>query len=479
MIDLRPFVSTLDNAPVAVLGLGLSGMACVRACIAAGATVHAWDDDVQKREKAKDIGATINDLEQMEGYACLILSPGIPLHFPLLHPVVENARAAGVEIIGDIELLHRANHGLKTIGITGTNGKSTTTALIGHILTRAGLHPAVGGNIGTAVMDMELSKAGAIVLELSSYQLDLCVDFSPDIAVHLNLSPDHIDRHGDMQGYIDAKMRIFKGAGDAVIGIDDKESLGMMARVQELGLRHVYGISSARMLAQGVYVKDGLLYDVMTGEGSTNKDTPIASLSSCSNLLGVHNHQNAAAAYAVCRLMGIKAGTIMAGMESYPGLAHRMFLVRSINGIAYINDSKATNADAAGKALASYRNIYWILGGRPKAGGLDGLEPLMERVHAAFVIGEAASEFSAWLKNYAVTVTSCADLKQALKSAHHLAQASRGEPGGGGVVLLSPACASFDQFRSFEHRGEVFTDLVMALPDTSGTIIGSAEEVAS
>ncbi len=462
MIDLKPYVQSLAGKPVAVFGLGLSGMACVRALVAAGAVVHVWDDDEVRRKAAEQLGAAINNLSALDGYAFLLLSPGIPLHHPAPHPVVERARAAEIPIIGDIELLHRAGHGLKTIGVTGTNGKSTTTALIGHILARAGLRPAIGGNIGTAVMEMNLAGAGIIVLELSSYQLDLCDTFAPDIAIHLNLTPDHIDRHGDLNGYINAKMRIFRGAGDAVIGMDDDSSKAMAELVQKSGQRIVYGISTAEKIRRGAYVREGKIHDTMQ-----EQDDVVGNLTGCANLQGIHNHQNAAAAYVACRLVAVKPETVFAGMGTYPGLPHRMFTVRTLNGVAYVNDSKATNADAAGKALACYRNIYWILGGKPKAGGLSGLEPLMDRVRHAFVIGEAAEDFSAWLKNNGVPVRSCGTLERAVADAHLLAQGDRGQPGGAEVVLLSPACASFDQFRSFEHRGDVFADIVLRLEENT------------
>lgn len=461
MIDLKAYVSTLNGKPAAVYGLGLSGMAAVRALVAAGVSVRAWDDDAGKRETAAKAGAQIDDLSgDLSNFAFLLLSPGIPLHFPAPHPVVARARAAGTEIIGDIELLHRAGHGLKTIGVTGTNGKSTTTALIGHILNDAGMHVAVGGNIGKAALDLNLSGADAVVLELSSYQLDLCPDFAPDIAVHLNLTPDHLDRHGDVEGYKTAKMRIFRGAGQAVIGVDDAPSQAMLHSVEKSGMRAVYAISASAPVARGAYVRDGILFDAMGAQPAE-----IGDLRAMKTLPGVHNHQNAAAAYAACRLMEARAEAIMAAMRRYPGLPHRMHLVRVINGVSYVNDSKATNADAAAKALACYRNIYWILGGKPKDGGLDGLEPLLERVSHAFVIGAAAPDFSRWLARRGVPLTQCDTMARAVPEAHRLAQAGRGQPGGAGVVMLSPACASFDQFRSFEHRGDVFTDLVKALPE--------------
>ncbi|MDB5492604.1 MAG: UDP-N-acetylmuramoylalanine--D-glutamate ligase [Micavibrio sp.] len=453
MIDLTRYAETLKGKPVAVYGLGLSGLATVRALVAAEARVYAWDDDEAKRIEAVKIGSEIDMLENLGGFAALVLSPGVPLHFPKPHPVVERARRDGVEIIGDVELLHRARLGKKTIGITGTNGKSTTTALIGHILKSSGVNVAVGGNIGTAVLELE--AADIFLMELSSFQLDLCTSFAPDIAVHISLTPDHLDRHGDMDGYAAAKMRIFNGPGRAVIGIDDEPSRRMAAQVVDEGERDIYTVSVIGSVDKGVDVEDGILYDAMTGEAEE-----IVDLKAFSNLPGVHNHQNAAVAYAVARLVGLPSGSIVGAMKSYPGLPHRLFTVRTISGVPYINDSKATNADAAGKALASYAHIHWIVGGKPKDGGLSGLENLLPHVKQAYVIGEAAESFSAWLIAHRVMVENCGTLEKAVEAAHRNAQSD-----GQGVVLLSPACASYDQFKSFEHRGEVFTGLVKGLEE--------------
>lgn len=462
MIDLTRYKATLNNKPVAVLGLGLSGMASVRALRAAGIAVTAWDDHEPHRDAASTLDAQIENLSvaDLSGFAHLVLAPGIPLHFPEPHPAVIRAREAGIEVIGDVEILHRAAHGIKTIGITGTNGKSTTTALVGHILNRCGVDAVICGNIGRAVLDIDLPRkeSAVIVLELSSYQLDLCTTFAPDIAVHTNLTPDHIDRHGDLAGYINAKMRIFNGAGEAVIGVDDAPSLQMMERVESAQTRRVHPVSSGKVLTHGIYVHNGMLFDAMHGAAAE-----IGDVHAIKTLMGVHNHQNIAAAYAVARLLGLAPQVIVKALESYPGLPHRMFIVRHINGVGYIDDSKATNADAAGKALACHKNIYWIVGGRAKEGGLDGLEHLMDRIAQAFVIGEAADDFCKWLDNHGVTYTRSETLDRAVADAHHQAQSNRGLPGGDGVVLLSPACASFDQFKSFEHRGQVFAQLVNAL----------------
>lgn len=467
MIDLSSIAAGLGGRPVAVFGLGLSGLATVSAFVRAGVSVTAWDDDETKRTQAASEGATITNLTlaDLSGFAMLVVAPGIPLTHPEPHVVVARAQEFGVEILGDVELLHRVHHGRKTIGITGTNGKSTTTALIGHVLNANGITASVGGNIGRAALDIELPpQDGVIVLELSSYQLDLCPTFAPDIGVHMNLTPDHLDRHGDMAGYAAAKMRIFRGAGAAIIGVDDEPSRAMFKQVQEAGDRDVYAISVVNPVERGAYVSNGILFDCMDGEARE-----IGSVSALTTLPGVHNHQNICAAYIAARLSGLDADVIMNAVKTYPGLPHRQFMTRVINGVAYVNDSKATNADATAKALVCYRNICWIVGGKPKDGGLNGLEPFMDRVRKAFVIGAAMDDFCKWLDNRGVDYVRSETLDRAVSEAHITAQAARGEPGGAGVVLLSPACASFDQFRSFEHRGDEFTKMVMALPEGDKT----------
>lgn len=464
MIDVTAIKNALNGRGVAVFGLGVSGLATVSALRAAGIPTTAWDDDAAKRQKAAALGADIADLTTVDwaGYSALVVAPGIALTFPTPHPIPARAHGAGVEVLGDVELLHRAGHDRKTIGITGTNGKSTTTALVGHVLNASSVSAAVGGNIGRAVLDMDVPpENGVMVLELSSYQLDSCPTFAPDIGVHLNLTPDHLDRHGDMAGYAAAKMRIFRGNGAAIIGVDDAPSRAMLADVKAGGMRDCYEISVVGPVSRGAYVVDGILYDRMN-DGDARVVGSVAGL----NILpGVHNHQNIAAAYIVARLCGVAADDILAAVKTYPGLPHRQYLTRTINGILYINDSKATNADATEKALVCYDDIYWIVGGTPKDGGLNGLDPYMNRVRQAFLIGKAADEFSIWLAERGVETVMCGTLENAVTAAHRAAQESQNK---GGVVLLSPACASFDQFLSFEHRGNEFARFVAALPNDGG-----------
>jgi UDP-N-acetylmuramoylalanine--D-glutamate ligase len=434
MINVTKFVKSLNGKPVAVFGLGISNLAAIEALIAAGAKVVAWDDSASRCEAAAALGADIADLNavDMTRFACLVLAPGVPLtHNP--HVIVQKAKDAGLEILCDIEILHRCGHGIQTIGITGTNGKSTTTALIGHILNECGVSAAVGGNIGTPALALDLPRGdqNAIVLELSSYQLDLCPTFAPDIAVLLNLSPDHIDRHGDMDGYIMAKKRIFRGAGEAVIGKDDEASAKLLTAIG--GARNKHQISAI-------------------DEAVQNLDIP--------TLRGTHNHQNMAAAYKVARLMGLAHDDIIKAMQSFGGLAHRQFLVRVIGNVSFVNDSKATNADASSKALDSFDHIHWIIGGRAKDGGLKGLESYKDRIECAYIIGEAADDFAAWCRGNDVAYEMCGTMDKAVAKAHENTKAEMDKDI---TVLLSPACASFDQYQGFEARGDDFTAHVMAL----------------
>ena len=457
MIDLGFF----QGLPVAVLGLGRSGLSAARALVAAGAEVWAWDDSEDRRAAARAEGIPLVDL-----YTCnwreltsLVLSPGIPHTHPAPHPVATLAREHGCEIIGDIELLARAQRNARFIGVTGTNGKSTTTALIGHILALAAREVAVGGNLGTPALDLDpLDADGTYVLEMSSYQLELTVSITFDVAVLLNISPDHLDRHGGVDGYIAAKRQIFHRQTKprtAVVGSDDDICRGMYDTLKAADEQTVIPVSGRTRCPGGVYVLDRVLYDDTDGAA-----VPAIDLGECPALPGVHNWQNAAAAYAACKAIGVARPVIAACLRSFPGLAHRQERVAVIDGIAYINDSKATNADAAGKALACYDAIYWIAGGRAKNGGLTGLEPFYPRIAHAFLIGEAEAGFADALAGK-VSVTRCGTLAKAVPAAHERARAER-KPGA--VVLLSPACASFDQFADFEARGDAFRAAVSALP---------------
>ena len=455
MINLAPIKHMLQGKPVAVVGLGRSGLSVYEACKAADIACVLWDDNEDMRKAAVDKGAKVEDISDADfkQFALLCLAPGIPLTHPKPHWSVDRAKKAGIEVIGDVELFHRAKPDAKVIAITGTNGKSTTTALTGHILKTAQVESAIGGNIGDAVLGLPDLPGGSIyVLELSSYQLDLMSSFSPDISALLNIAPDHLDRHGGMDGYIAAKERIFRNGGIGVMGVDDAACADMFARLKKSGLRKMTGVSVLRPLANGIFVSaEGELF-----EGAR----PIVDLNTCATLRGQHNWQNAAVAYTLCRAAGVNTAAIVEGLKTFPGLAHRQKITATINGITYINDSKATNDDAASKALGTYSPIYWIAGGKSKDGGYSACEKQLDRVHHAFLIGEAAAEMAAWLGKRKVRHTICDTLDKAVEAAHKMAQKEQKDHA---VVLLSPACASFDQFKSFEQRGDAFTAAVETL----------------
>jgi UDP-N-acetylmuramoylalanine--D-glutamate ligase len=462
-------VPGFEGRKVAVLGLARSGRAAVKALADDGAAVLAWDDS-DKTRAALGSEIPLHDPAQIDwrDIAALVLSPGIPHSFPQPHPAVVAARAAGVPIIGDIELLGRAQPDARYIGITGTNGKSTTTALIGHILATAGKTVEIGGNLGPPALGLApLGTGGIYVLEMSSFQLELVETLAFDIAVLLNVTPDHLDRHGDMDGYVAAKKRIFarqKEGGAAVIGVDDAICRELATALQRDGKARVMPISVRDSVTGGVYVEDGWLIDALDGSPGRVFD-----LARAPRLPGAHNAQNIAAAYAVARQAGIAADAAIAGMQSFPGLAHRQELVDTINDVRYINDSKATNADATEKALACYEAIYWIAGGLPKAGGITSLAPYFKRLRHAFLIGSATGEFATTLDGQ-VPYTRCGDLATALAAA---SERARAEHVPHAVVLLSPACASYDQFPNFEVRGDTFRRLVGDLPGAHSSGVGT------
>lgn len=453
-------LASLPDRPFAVLGLGLSGMSACRALMAAGRMVWAWDDNGAIRARAESFGVSVVDLAtaDLERAEALVLSPGIPHTWPQPHPLVARAQRIGCPIIGDGELLARAVVDATFVGITGTNGKSTTTALIGHILQSTHRHCAVGGNLGEPVLDLpSLDPTGTYVLEMSSYQLELTPSLVFNVGVILNISPDHLDRHGGMEGYINAKRSIFRGrpaSPAAVIGVDDDHCRRIADDIASAGERIVIAISGRRPVQGGVYAEDGVLYDDTAGRAER-----ILDLRSCCALPGEHNAQNAAAAFAAVRLLGVKVEQACEAMVSFPGLAHRQERIATVKGVTYINDSKATNADAAARALACYDSIYWIAGGRAKEGGLGAITPYFPRIRHAFLIGEAQAAFARELDG-AIPVTQVGTLDRAVNAA--TAQA-REDGCAQPVVLLSPACASFDQFKNFEARGDAFRALVEAL----------------
>jgi UDP-N-acetylmuramoylalanine--D-glutamate ligase len=454
---------SISQRPVAVLGLGRSGQAATRALLASDNRCWAWDDAPEVRAAAQADGIALTDLTrcEMSETDILVLSPGIPHSFPAPHPVVERARAAGCEVIGDGELFARARLDAGCVGITGTNGKSTTTALVGHILKAAGLDCEVGGNLGVPVLELRpLGADGIYVLEMSSYQLELAQSLVFQVAVLLNISPDHLDRHGGIDGYVAAKKRIFRGQksdATAVVGVDDETCREIFTTLEARGGPKAIPVSGCQRVSGGVFALAGKLYDDTDGGGAE----PVLDLAGARALPGEHNAQNAAAAYATARALGVDPATACAAIRTFPGLAHRQEIVGVVNGVTYVNDSKATNPDAAARALACYETIYWIAGGRPKQGPLTALVPYLGRVRRAFLIGEAIEVFAHALDGR-VAVTRAGTLDEAVAAARAAAERSGAAGAAGAVVLLSPACASFDQFKNFEARGDAFRRLVEA-----------------
>jgi UDP-N-acetylmuramoylalanine--D-glutamate ligase len=451
--------------PVGVLGLGRSGISAARALGQSGAEVWAWDDSEDARARAAERGVPLVDLHRCNWQepTSLILSPGIPHTHPAPHPVVALAREAGAEIIGDVELLGRAQPDARYLGITGTNGKSTTTALAGHMLQLCNVDAQVGGNIGLPVLDLSpADSSGTYVLEMSSYQLELTLSITFDVAVLLNVTPDHLERHGGFEGYVAAKKEIFRrqtSPRTAVVGLDDETCRAIHRELVAVGDQRIIGISAEREVPGGVYVLDGVLYDDLDGQ-----KVPALDLREVASLPGQHNWQNAAAAYAAGRACDLPAPSLAASIRSFGGLPHRQERIAVIDGLLYVNDSKATNPEAAAKALASYGTIYWIAGGRAKEGGLDPVLPHLGRVAETFLIGESSEAFAGLLDGK-VRLQRCGDLATALAAATVAARRD-GKPDA--VVLLSPAAASFDQFANFEERGDTFRRAVEAIPGTRG-----------
>ena len=450
-------VSVFSGQTVALFGLGGSGLATALALQAGGALVHAWDDAEASREKAAAAGVSITNLAQADwsSFAALVLSPGVPLTHPEPHWTVKKAQAAHVEIIGDIELFCRERNktapGAPFIAITGTNGKSTTTALIAHILTESGKNVQLGGNIGTAILALEPPRNDRIhVIECSTFQIDLAPSLNPGIGILLNLTPDHIDRHGTMDNYAAIKERLVAASVTSIVVQDDAFTGAILQRLRAAG-RHVICVSAIG--SAEYFYQDKALW-----QASANGAVPCADLSNAVTLRGVHNGQNAVAAFAACVAAGVAPALIARALLSFPGLAHRMEQVGQKGHVQFINDSKATNADAAEKALLTFDPIYWILGGKAKEGGIEPLKPLFSRVAKAYLIGASAQDFARTLEGL-VPYELCGTLEIASERAAQDA-AQSGKPA---TVLLSPACASYDQFANFEQRGDMFRALVKNL----------------
>jgi len=451
MITPFPFA----NKRVAVLGLGKSGRTAALALQRAGAQVQAWDDQLDARLNAEKEGVSLGDLYSIDWTSIdeLVLSPGIPHHYPAPHPVVAKAKAAGVFPISDIEVLYRTHPEATYVGITGTNGKSTTTTLVAHMLKASGKRVEVGGNLGIPVMEFDPLSAGDIyVLEMSSYQLDITPSIHFHGAILLNITPDHLERHGGLDGYVEAKKQIFRhmtSHDQAFVGMDDPLSVSI---AESLAVP-VMPFSVHKSVSHGLYVDKGWLVDGRHGNPITVLD-----LGELTTLRGAHNWQNALAAYGLVTFLGVAPEVCKEALKTFPGLAHRQQMIARWENILFVNDSKATNADAVAQALETYKDetIYWLVGGRQKEGGIATLGAFFPYIHHAFLYGEARDAFEVTLKGQ-VPYTLAKDLKEAVLAA---VKQARQENIGDGVVLLSPACASFDQFKSFEERGDAFVNCV-------------------
>jgi len=467
-------ITTFAGKQVAVFGLGSSGLLSARALAAGGADVIAFDDDDKKLAETRAAGLKTQDLRQLDWrkIAALVLAPGVPLTHPTPHWAAALARKAGVEIVGDIELFcrERAKSGgqVPLVAITGTNGKSTTTALIAHLVNSAGRDAQMGGNIGVPVLALAAFAPGRVyVLEVSSYQIDLAPSLHATVGILLNVTEDHLDRHGTMENYAAIKARLPAGVeagGTAVIGVDDDWTRAAADRIARAG-KKVERVSVQSALRDGYYAEGSRILRAAGG-----KTQAVADLAGIGSLRGSHNAQNAGAAIAACLALGLDLAAIRKGLASFPGLAHRMQQVgrkeTDKGDVLFVNDSKATNADSAAKALASFGDIFWIAGGKPKTGGISSLAEFFPRIRKTYLIGEAAQDFAKTLDGkvpYEIVET----LDRAVPlAARDAAASSLKEP----VVLLSPACASFDKYPNFEVRGKAFTDIVLTIPGIKSAV---------
>jgi len=456
-------VTSFAGKTVAVFGLGGSGLASCYALKAGGAEVIASDDTPAKLAEAARAGFITADLRKVSwaNFAALILTPGVPLTHPQPHWTVLAAKDADVEVIGDIELFcrERKRHAPDApfVAITGTNGKSTTTALVAHLMRQAGYDTQMGGNIGTAILSLQPPAKGRVhVIEMSSYQIDLTPSLDPNVGILLNVTEDHIDRHGSIEHYAAVKERLVAGVqanGTAIIGVDDHWCAAIADHMAQAG-NNVVRVSVVHPVADGICLEGDTIVRVDGGARSR-----IASVAEIGSLRGLHNAQNAACASAAVLALGVSNEALQQGLRSFPGLAHRMEQIGRNGRVLFINDSKGTNADAAARALSSFKDIFWIAGGKPKTGGIESLREFFPRIRKAYLIGEAAEEFATTLGEVPHEISKT--LEEAVPNAARDAEASGiTEP----VVLLSPACASFDQFPNFEKRGDRFREVASALP---------------
>lgn len=472
--------TTFAGRKIAVFGFGASGISTARALIAGGAEVAAWDDGEAGRAAAAAASVPLVDLRDATWptFAALVLAPGVPLTHPSPHWTANSANLAGVPVIGDIEIFARERAATcpsaPFIAITGTNGKSTTTALTAHLLRELGWQVEMGGNIGTPILDLASPAPDRVhVIEMSSFQIDLTPTLAPTVGVLLNITPDHLDRHGTIENYAAIKARLVRGAEACCIGVDDERTKVLAAELADSGKLYAFTTGRSATVVPRLYAIGTTLF-AHEQEGAHTASHEIASLDGIRSLRGKHNVENALAALSALRALQDRLDAsgnsarrawdipkLRSALPTFPGLPHRMEEVGRLGRVLFINDSKATNADSTDKALATWPgDIYWIAGGKPKDGGITSLEPFFSRIAKAYLIGTAAEEFAATLDGKA-GVEQCGTLDAAVAAAARDAATSSGpEP----VVLLSPACASYDQFKNFEVRGDKFRELVHALP---------------
>lgn len=464
-------ISSLKNAHVGVFGLGVSGLATCEALIASGAHVYSWDENKAAREKTANTEYRCEHPKQWpwDAMEYVVVSPGVPLTHPKPHAIVRKARASNIPVVGDVELFARAiaeieeSERPRIVAVTGSNGKSTTSALIAHILRSVGENAQLGGNIGEAVLSLAAPVSSTIyVLELSSFQLDLTYSLAADVSVLLNITPDHIDRHGTLGAYVEAKKRIFRNQSPsnlAVLGVDDEYSEAICTALKAAGAQGIAPISAQSTLGEGAYALGGSLYYNLDG-----KTIEAGELSGAKALCGSHNHQNASAALVTCQKLGVAPAVSVNAMERFEGLPHRMEIIAVEGYPNFINDSKATNAGAAMRALAAFDDVFWIAGGRAKSDGAIPLRNSLGNVRRAYLFGEAADLFAQQLEGL-VSIVLCENLDVAIQNALTDATASDAKQP---VILFSPACASYDQYRNFEERGDAFRACVEELVFQNG-----------
>ena len=459
----NPSPFSIEGKTYLVFGLARTGMACVGWLLERGAHVIVKDSDDARLSQALKLGAvTYNDHDiPWSTVTALVQSPGIPLS----NPLTKLAREHGLLVCGDMDLFRSSHPDAIIVGITGTNGKSTTTALIAHTLKSADIPVAMGGNVGVPVLLLpELPLQGIYVLELSSYQLDLSQGLALDHVGWLNITPDHLERHESMDEYVRVKAKIFEnpllgGFPQTVISVDDEYSRTVYNEQNSQSPHRVISVSCSDEIEVDLLVQEGCLM-IRHSQGQLQK---ITDLRNYKRLSGRHNHQNCAVAYGICCAIGLTDEQIFAGFATFPGLAHRQERVAEIESVTFINDSKATNGEAAAKALETFNHIYWVAGGVPKSDGIGMLVPYFSKIKHAYLIGVAQQSFAETIGD-AVPVTLSGDLKTAVRQAFEAAREDQERDSSmHPVVLFSPACASFDQFRDFEHRGDIFRELVSEL----------------